>query len=223
MPAYNVIPWPFDLAPASQQFYLEAQTQAFPGSISRRESILAAAPPLWKVVMTFDNVPDDWSRRIDAIIDQMNGRQNVVQLFDFRRKQPLGTGIGFSLVSWDGFPFYMYSSTYRPQVFGVGQTGNMITTYGWPASQYVLKQGDYVQLDTNVLVRMVDDIYADANGYATLNCRPFVRNAPADGTYLVTNYASALFRLDDDKMASNNTTPPLFSSYSLELRQIITP
>lgn len=103
-----------------------------------------------------------------------------------------------------GTPLGVPSGT--PVTDGTNAKGSRtLATRGWTASAPdVLKAGDYIQVGTR-LYGVLTDASADGSGDATLDIRPPLREAPADGTTIITSGCVGVFRL-----ASNEY--PLFSA-----------
>jgi hypothetical protein len=87
-----------------------------------------------------------------------------------------------------------------PLVNGATQTGVDLVTDGWPVSESVLLEGDFIQLGTGLTSRLymnLGDVTSDGSGNATLTLWPRIKTStsPADNAAIVTSSPVGLFRL----------------------------
>lgn len=89
-------------------------------------------------------------------------------------------------------------------VNGANQTGDTLNVDGFKANTTsVLRCGDFFQLGTGTntrLYKILDDVNSDANGAATLNIVPDLREAPLDNQQVILNNPKGLFRLAENKI-----------------------
>lgn len=94
-----------------------------------------------------------------------------------------------------------------PVVSGVNNAmSSTLNTRGWTASSSgVLLAGDYFQLGSIAsgvpcrLFRVLDTVNSDANGNATINIWPSLREATTDGQAINFNQPAGLFRLAQNR------------------------
>lgn len=85
------------------------------------------------------------------------------------------------------------------------QTGTLLKSWNWqPNATTVLRKGDYIAFETargRELHMLIADASSDADGRATLQIEPPLRNAPLDGTALLLSAASCPMALQDDSVS----------------------
>lgn len=154
------------VAVARSIFSGQTQVQRWPGADVL--SGTATLPPL-----TQDEA-DAW---ISALM-QCQGMTNAFMLGDPLKSTPRGNPQGAPAVD-------------TSQAMAAGT--NSLYTYGWIASQTgLLLPGDYIQIGYR-LYRVIDQVNSDANGKATLNIWPSLREVPSGA--IVTQNAKGIFRL----------------------------
>jgi hypothetical protein len=82
-----------------------------------------------------------------------------------------------------------------PRVKGADQSGRILETDGWDASEWgVLLAGDRIQLGTR-LYQVTRNVNSDSSGNATLNIFPSLREAPVDNSLLTLEDCVGVFTL----------------------------
>jgi hypothetical protein len=123
----------------------------------------------------------DTGRAWVAFLALMRGRAGVCLLGDTSLPVPRGSAAGVPLVN------------------GANQAGMTLATKGWTASApLVLRSGDWIQVGTGLTQRLYLnclDVNADASGDATLTIYPPLRESPADGASIITQYPKGCFAL----------------------------
>lgn len=230
----NIV-WPSDLEPSAMEFYIEANTAAFASPFTRQERVLERPGSRWIVSMTFDTQNAARTARIDALLASMKGRAMPVELFDFRRPTPAGSGRALDDLSTtiteytDGTRFadgtaFLEGISGQPRVGITSQTGDSILTTGWAIRETnVLKAGDYVEFGNNRLHMVTEDATTDFQGQVYLRIAPPVvsRNELIEGTLISIRPATGLFRLQDDRQGRNRTISPVIGSYSVNFVEVI--
>lgn len=108
---------------------------------------------------------------------KLNGQRGTFLMGDTPGKQPRGSAGG------------------DPQVAGAGQSGQTLMIDGLEISEnYVLRAGDYFQIGQRLYKQLLD-VHSDANGAATLDFWPRLRETPADNEDITFVDAKGLFRL----------------------------
>jgi hypothetical protein len=197
----NVISTPASPAPSSLVFtntdFSAPANNPFSGSqqiVDWQASMLSASvqlPP-----MSSDGGGDDWS----AFLMECRGMVNAFLIGDPTKKTPRGS---------------MLVTGAAPLVDGASQQGYQLKTKGWQANKTgVLKRGDWVQIIYR-LHKVLNDVDTDADGKATLDIYPQIRETPADGQALVTTNAQGLFRLASN---TNNWSINLAAIYGMEFK-----
>lgn len=179
----NIIPMPTSPKPkqidfaisdaigmTSSPFTGQAQVQRFPGGDNWSWNV--SLPPMRK------QQASQWI----AFLMALRGKFNVFQLGDPAGVLPMGTPLGTPVV--DGAQAAMATT---------------LATRGWTASaNKVLCAGDYIQIGYR-LHQVLADVNADANGKASFEIWPSLREAVADGSSIITSGTTGLFRLAENK------------------------
>lgn len=96
-------PWPDDIAPYVQSFYLQPMTGGSESPFTRQSKLYGLSKPRWVTSLRlrapasadwWGSDQSEWGERIDAFLAKLDGRLNRVQMWDFRR--PGRTPAGFS-------------------------------------------------------------------------------------------------------------------------------
>ncbi len=86
-----------------------------------------------------------------------------------------------------------------PAVDGASQTGQILSTKGWPnGTNGVLLAGDYIQLGTGLSARLhkvLNDVDVDSGGDADIDIWPRLRQSPGDSDNIIVSNTVGLFRL----------------------------
>ncbi len=148
----------------------QTQAQQWPGADSWLGTV--TLPPMNQTST------DDWT----TFLMQMRGMANSVQIGDPMKPGPVGQIYGTPLAASGN----------------IAASQQLLTT-GWVANGFrLLLPGDYIQLGYR-LHRNLDPVSSDANGNATLNIWPSLREVPTVGEPLVFNNPQGLWRLAQNK------------------------
>jgi hypothetical protein len=130
-----------------------------------------------------------------AFLMAHRGKANVFQLGDPLGRLPMGSASGTPVL--DGVQAAMATT---------------ITTRGWTANATgVLLPGDYLQIGYRLhQVAQATNVDADANGKASIEIWPSLREAVADGTSIITTGTTGLFRLADNRREWSVNTGRLY-------------
>lgn len=82
-------------------------------------------------------------------------------------------------------------------VNGAGQTGKTLATDGWPTSQTVLKAGQFVTVNSQLL-QLTADATTNSSGQVTLQFAPSLRLSPADNLAVEYKNPYAVMSLTED-------------------------
>lgn len=167
--------------PDSLQWHLANNTQTFTSPLSGATQTLAQPGARWSATMSFRNRRGDELRELQTFITALRGSAGRFRLHNFAQPIPRGTATGSPLVS------------------GSNQLGNTLSTDSWTASTVgIMRAGDYFQVG-NELKMLTTDSDSDPGGATTLNFEPPLRFAPTDGSTIIINKPTAIFRLTDDR------------------------
>ncbi|WP_421350583.1 hypothetical protein [Aeromonas veronii] len=202
----EVIDWPVDLIPSDMGLGLETMTRTFESPWTG--SVQTADSPGSKVVMqvTFRNLPADKARRLEALIFSLDGQRGRVRMWDFAAR----------LV---GSPQPVHGA---PMVTEALAMRTSLTSRGWTPNTLVLCRGDWVQVGDE-LKRVIADVTSDLSGAALIRVAPMLRSNHPSGTPLVVDRPCGVFRIKDDKAATFNRVPGVFTDVSLSFTEAFYP
>jgi len=171
--------------PASAEWQLVSNTQVtkstFDGSVQTSE--LPGAK--WHVSLTFPKQEPAAGRVLVAFLASLRGEAGRFYLHDHTLPTPRGTISG------------------TPVVSGAAQIGASIMTSGWTGT---LLAGDMIGIGGELKM-----VTADVTGAGTtpvaVSFEPPLRNSPANGSAIVTNKPTAVFKLTGDNMAASKVSP----------------
>jgi len=154
-------------------FYLHVNQQIFGSELSKTLKTAAwdGKTDRWVGAYITPFLSQSQHDLLQAWVLSLQGRTGTFFAFDPDRKQP-STFSG-------SFPG-------NGHVNGAGQTGTVLETNGWPISSLILRAGDLVQVE-NQLLEITADITSDSSGLATLSFEPEIRTSPADLATVVTS------------------------------------
>ena len=190
------------ILPASLQWGLSANSQAFTSPLSQASQTLELPGARWTAILNYPPLIEAEAALMQAFVIALKGRANRVRMWNMARQTPRGTATGAPIVS------------------GAAQLGNTLTTSGWTPATTVLKGGDFVGIGGE-LKMITTDIASNGSGLATLTFAPPLRASPNDASAIVTTKPTALMRLDGDDQ-SWLTSPGLFTEYKLSLVESFT-
>lgn len=168
--------------PASVDWALVGNTQAFASPLSGAVQTLELPSPRWRFAMEFRNLLEPDAALLQAFLVQLRGRSGRFYMHNMARSAPRGVATGTPLVN------------------GAAQTGNTLATDGWPPSTTgILKAGDFFGVNGE-LKMLVADASSNVSGQATLTFEPPLRASPADNAAITTSQPTATFMLDEDAM-----------------------
>jgi len=137
--------------------------------------------PLWSTTITSSlKRPEQWQ----AVMMQLRGRTNQLQLWNFGRPVPKGTMRG----------------TMTASAASMGATSMTITAAGQAGK--TLLTGDYLGVGAGVtqqVVMLIADATSNGSGVITVSFEPALRNALSGGAVVTWDRPKALFRRTDSK------------------------
>ena len=154
-------------------FTMASQVQAWPGA------------DWWEAEIALPPMPRAKALPWIAFLAALRGKSNVFQLGDPLGTKPQGAG--------SPIPVYFNGAHLA--------TATSINTKGWvPNAIAVLQPGDYLQIGYRLhMVAGVSTINADANGDASFDIWPSLREPHPDFDPITTSSTTGLFRLADNK------------------------
>lgn len=181
--------WPDDLVPYAVSFYLQPHTGGSESPFSRVSKVYGLSAPRWVCSMSFRG--GYWGRRgmeaygprLDAMLAKLKGRQNRVELFDWRRHEMRAQ---------------LWTTSVGNLAASLGATTMTIT--GLPPGTKVYA-GDYLGGDGRPHI-ILDDVWANSSGQAVVTFEPPLKAAiSADAA--VFGSPTGLFRLTSDDAGEN--------------------
>ncbi len=198
----EVLSFPGDLYPSATEWGLHHNTQTFTSPLSKSVQAREFPGARWQAKLTFGPLKQQQSAALRSFLARLRGASGRFYLHDHAKPEAVGAAIG------------------APIVMGVLQTGITLNTIGWsPSVPVILKAGDYFSVGPELKI-LTADAHSGADGAATLKFEPPLRNAPADGTPLVTSKPAAVFRLKDDRQARFRNRSDGLSSITIECVEV---
>jgi hypothetical protein len=178
---YNIYDMPSSPGPRSIEFTANDLVATSTGEFSAYQQAQDWGVSWLEATVTMPPMTHAQAQVWIAWLLQMRGQLNMFQLPAPIASIPMGSGTG------------------TPVVNGASQTGYQLATKGWTASaENVLLPGDWLQIGYR-LYKCLDTVSADANGDATFNIWPQLRESPSDGDSIILNNPKGLFRLSSNK------------------------
>lgn len=131
-----VLEWPEDVCPASLTWRPESNTKTFRSPFNGSSQTARFPGTRWVCSLTFNNLTDEKSRRIDALVASLDGEYGRVKVRDWGRSGRAPAGV--------------------PVVDGANQTGTQLQSKGWTPGVVVLRQGDYFTVNDELKMVTAD-------------------------------------------------------------------
>jgi len=190
--------WPADVEPSSLTWRPESNTKTFRSPFNGASQTVRFPGTRWVCSLTFNNLTDDKSRRIDALVASLDGEYGRVKIRDWGRdgRTPFG----------------------NPVVSDANQTGTQLYSKGWTAGKVILREGDY--LTVNDELKMVTaDVTSTSTGTAIIPIAPMLRTSPPVNGKIELANPYGIFKLKDNQQGAGNRVPGVFTSYTLEFEE----
>ncbi|HCR9764863.1 TPA: hypothetical protein OPR05_003569 [Citrobacter koseri] len=190
--------WPEDVCPASLTWRPESNTKTFRSPFNGASQTVRFPGTRWVCSLTFNNLSDEKSRRIDSLVAELDGEYGRVKIRDWGRsgRTPAGS----------------------PLVDGANQTGTELHSKGWTAGMVVLRQGDYITVNDE-LKMVTADVSSASNGTALIPFAPMLRSSPPANAVIEVANPYGIFKLKDNQQGGGNRVPGVFTSYTLEFEE----
>ena len=194
----SILEWPQDVCPASLTWKPESNSKTFRSPFTGASQTVRHPGTRWLCSLIFNNLDDDKSRRLDALISDLDGEWGRVKIRDWGRagREPAGS----------------------PVVSDTGQTGVILHTKGWSPGVIVLRVGDYLTVNDE-LKRVTADVTSNSNGIAEIPIAPMLRSSPAPNIPIEVRAPYGIFKLRDGTQGSASRIPGGFSSYSIDFEE----
>ncbi len=193
-----VLEWPADVCPASLSWRPESNSKTFRSPFNGASQTVRFPGTRWVCSLTFNNLSDDKSRRIDALIAALDGEYGRVKIRDWGRdgRTPAGA----------------------PVVSDPNQSGVELYSKGWTPGRVVLRTGDYLTVN-NELKIVTADVSSNSSGVAIIPIAPMLRSAPPANAKIEVAAPFGIFKLKDNQQGAGNRVPGVFTSYTLEFEE----
>jgi hypothetical protein len=193
-----VLEWPQDVYPASLQWRAQSNTKTFRSPFNGASQTVRFPGTRWLCSLTFSNLTDEKSRRIDALVAVLDGEYGRVKIRDWGRggRTPAGT----------------------PVVSDPDQTGVQLNSKGWTPGKVVLRTGDYLTVN-NELKMVTADVSSNASGVAIIPIAPMLRSSPAANAPIEVAAPYGIFKLKDNSQGEGSRTPGVLTSYTIEFEE----
>lgn len=156
----------------------------------------------WESVVTMPPMPRSQAESWIAFLAQSQGMNAVFYFGDGLGSQPQGTAQGPGVTS------------------GSFQQPYQLTTKNWTPNQFaLLSPGDWIQIGYR-LHKCLDQVSSDSAGNASFSIWPQIREAPANGTAIVTTNAVGLFRMKANSLKYSASYDRTYRM-SFEIREAI--
>lgn len=192
----SMIEWPSELQPATMDWGRSFNSFAFTSPFSQSQQIVSKPGAFWLCSMTFRNLKRDKERVLSTFLGSLHGMAGTFRLRPWTR--PPGPFVGNAVVD------------------GGGQAGAQLITRNWSPSIIVLRMGDYITVNDQLL-EVLKDVTSNAQGIAVLPVSPWLRMPPANGATVNYQQPYAVMRLtrDDTRL----TVQALIAGGTLECRE----
>lgn len=197
------IVWPsLSKVPVSFNWRPIANTQNWPNPLNGSTQTAELPGTRWWFRCSYENLAEaDW-RILEAFIAQLSGMAGRVLITPLQGRAPRGVATGI------------------PVVQGAGQLGRSLNTSGWtPSTPLILRTGDYFSVATlsgPELKILTADAASDADGKATLQFTPPLRNNPANGAAIITSNPLCPMRFMDNEQGEMAHFIPRLANATLE-------
>lgn len=173
----TIYDWPVGVRVRGLRLSLESNTRTFESPFTGDEQVVDTPGSKWVFEVTIGQLKDAaTARRFSTLLERVGGRRHCLRLYDF--SMPKKTVLG------------------APVVNEAQSMRRYLSTRGWTPSRRVFEAGEWLQVGDE-LKRVVDDVWSDASGRATVNIEPELRATYASGTPLQVARPLGLFRIDD--------------------------
>lgn len=159
------------------EWYLASNSVEFTSPFNGASQTVSYPGSRWEATLSFDNL-DDWqSRKLEVLLAKLDGKAGRVMLGDFGRwgRPPMGS----------------------PVVDGANNTGTSMMSRGWAPDRKVLWEGDYITINEELKL-VTADVWSDNSGYAQLSIAPMLRVIPPNGARIETQKPQGAFRLAEN-------------------------
>lgn len=193
-----VLEWPQDVCPASLTWRPDSNSKTFRSPFNGASQTVRFPGTRWLCSLTFTNLTDDKSRRIDALVAALDGEYGRVKIRDWGRGGRAPAGV--------------------PVVSDANQSGVSLNTKGWTPGAVVLRTGDYFTVN-NELKMVTADASSNSSGVAIIQFAPMLRSSPSANTPIEVAAPYGIFKLKDNSQGTGNRVPGVFTSYTIDFEE----
>lgn len=188
-----MLKWPEALRPSNMDWYLVSNAVEFRSPFNGASQTASYPGSRWEATLSFDNL-DDWqSRKLEVLLAKLDGMAGRVELEDFGRWGRPAMG--------------------KPVVSIANATGTTLPTNGWTPNRKVLWEGDYITVNGE-LKMVTEDGWSDSAGSLIIQVAPMLRSTPPNNSVIETQRPRGLFRLSENRNGVKRQ-PAFNNSFSL--------
>ncbi|MGY4876513.1 hypothetical protein ACLUEY_01350 [Vreelandella aquamarina] len=191
-----MINWPAEIKPRSMAWGRVFNSRAFTSPFSKSQQIVSAPGAYWKCTLQFPTLTREKERRLSTFIGSLQGMAGTFELRPWTR--PPGPYAGNAVVN------------------GSSQAGAQLVTRNWYVNTTVLRMGDYITVNDQLL-EVLTDVTSNGSGVAIIPVSPWLRSPPADGATVHYRQPYAIMRLMQDEQMLD--VKALIASGTLECRE----
>lgn len=199
----TILTFPDGLVPDSMDINLVSNSKSFE-SVFNNTTITTTFPgQRWEISLEFNK------------LDQLDTTSELFKLQSF-------------LWSLDGMNGRFYCPIFgnrggvakgTPLVNGATQTGTILVTDGWTPNTVVLRQGQAIQIGTELKI-VTADCVSSSGGAASIQFVPALRTSPADDDPIITDNPVGVFRLADNDQGQFTVAEGLLSTVSFDIVEV---
>lgn len=178
------------VAVSTSPYTQSQQVQAWPGA------------DYWTASISLPSYNAHDARAVEAWLLSLRGVKNVFQIGHPLRTEPQGNPKGTPLASGTNLAM-----------------STVLNTKGWAGNYHQLYPGDHIQIGYRLHV-CLDSVTSDANGNASFNVWPSLREDIADGTPIQLYNAKGIFRLAENKRSVVTAETRLSAVQALKLVEV---
>ena len=172
-----ILTWPDEIRPSEMEWHLVSNSVEFISPFNGASQTVAYPGSRWEASLTFNNLNDWESRKLESLLARLDGKSGRIMLQDFGR--------------W-GRP-----SMGAPVVNGPNNSGTTLSTKGWDYDKLVLREGDYITVNDELKL-ITEDAWSDSSGNVILSIAPMLRSIPPNGAKIETQKPQGTFRLSEN-------------------------
>ena len=196
-----IIDYPEIIVPNSFNLNLKSNSKMYKSSFNMSTSTHRFPGAHWTATLNFDTLDNFTLPELDILqafiwsLDGVSGRFRI-PIFGKRGSPSQG----------------------NPVVNGDQQSGGLLSVRGWDPMELVIERGSYFRIGDE-LKQASEDVISNAAGVATMRFHPWLRATPVDGTPIVTDQPTGVFRLMDNDQGDFNLVEAYQGTLSIAIME----